>query len=267
MIDAFGMSSAVRQAIEQRIGPVTSSRVTRVLTLVVVGLVLASVAGQYFEYLVGFDGHAGTKTLIKLVDVDRERNIPTWYSSATLLLCAALLAKIALAKKRQGSRYVLHWAALSVIFLLIAFDETAVHHEAIGHRLRDAFQMKGLLYFSWVVPGAAIAAVLALAYLRFVAHLPSETRRLFLVAGTLYILGVLVVEAVGGRHMELYGMDLQYKMLTTIEEAFEMMGILVFIHALISYVSPSLMADGSVSAPSATPRGPVQEKSPVRPVI
>ena len=130
----------MRQAIEQRIGPVTSSRVTRVLTLVVVGLVLTSVAGQYFEYLVGFDGYAGTKTLIKLVDMDRERNIPTWYSSATLLLCAALLAKIALAKKRRGSRYVLHWAALSFIFLLIAFDETAVHHEAIGHRLRDAFQ-------------------------------------------------------------------------------------------------------------------------------
>ena len=248
-------------------GAISSSRVTRVLAVVVLAMLLASIAGQYFEYLVGNDRFAIANKLIRLFDVDRERNIPTWYSSAALLLCSALLAKIAVAKRRAGSGYVLHWAALSAIFLLVAFDEAASYHEAISHRLRDAFQMRGYLYFSWVVPGAAFAAVIGLAYLRFIARLPSRTRLLFVVAGALYLVGVLAMEALGGRYAELYGIDLRYKMLTTIEEAFEMVGIIAFIHALTSYVGSPAMKDRSVTAANVTPAavGSAQASEPVGP--
>lgn len=44
------------------------------------------------------------------------------------------------------------------------------------------------------------------------------------------------MESIGGRYIELNGPDLQYKMITTIEEALEMAGTVVFIDALLAYV-------------------------------
>ena len=216
-------------------GAISSNRATRWLTLAVVALLVASVAGQYVEHLADYDRLAGAKTLIRLVDVDREQNIPTWFSSAALLLCSALLAKTALARRGRDSGYAFHWAVLSALFLVVAIDETTGHHEALSHRLRDALDLTSFLYFSWVVPGAIIAALVALSYTTFLAHLPARTRTQFLAAAVLYLSGVLVVESIGGRYIELNGNDLQYKMITTIEEALEMAGTVVFIHALLAY--------------------------------
>jgi hypothetical protein len=52
----------------------------------------------------------------------------------------------------------------------------------------------GAIAFFWVVPGTAFVFIVLLAYLRFLAHLPQTTRRLFLLAGALFVLGSLGLE-------------------------------------------------------------------------
>ena len=49
------------------------------------------------------------------------------------------------------------------------------------------------------------------------------------------------MELVGGRHADLYGnKNMMYVMITTVEEFLEMMGVVVFIYALVSYMASHL---------------------------
>src|SRR2546430_2508277 len=41
----------------------------------------------------------------------------------------------------------------------------------------------GLLYYAWVIPGAVCTVIFAMAYVRFLMHLPPKTRWLFTMAG------------------------------------------------------------------------------------
>lgn len=51
-----------------------------------------------------------------------------------------------------------------------------------------------MLYFAWVIPYAVFAVVVAVAFVRFLGHLPSRTRLGFLVSGGLYVSGALGLE-------------------------------------------------------------------------
>lgn len=220
--------------------------------LVVVLLTLASLGQHFLDYVWGREGW-GDEGLIAIpltFNVGEDTSVPTWYSSFALLLCSALLAVIAAAKKWRSDRYTLHWTALSVIFLLMSIDEVATVHEASAETVGVVsrffgYAPSGLLYAAWVIPGAIFVFVVLLAYLRFLAHLPKETTRWFLVAGALFVVGALGMEMLSARLSSFYGwenlenMPDKVKMViavqTAIEELFEMSGVVVFIYALLSY--------------------------------
>lgn len=212
-------------------------KITRFLTFVVLGLTLACVAGQFSKYVLGYPRLLG---FVRQFDFNSEANIPTWYSSSTLLICSLLLALIASAKKIEGDRYVRHWGVLSFIFLFLSLDESASIHE-MANKLRPLLQVSGFLYFAWVIPYAAIVLIFVLAYLRFLLALPAKTRLLFLLAGSLYVGGAIGIELVEARYVSFYGesiigQDMMFAVMTIVEEFLEMLGIVVFIYALLSYI-------------------------------
>lgn len=213
---------------------ISPKELAKVLTLVVVFLTLASIAGQFFKYFLGHDHVLG---LVPLFDLNQEQNIPTWYSSSTLFFCGILLALIAYSKTMQSASYFLHWSVLSIIFFYLSLDEAISIHERTSEPLRSALNVSGFLYYAWVIPGAALVLIFVLAYVKFLIDLPRKTRLQFLVAGTLFVGGALVTEAVSARHADLYGTeDMTYEMITTGEEFLEMIGVVVFIYALLSYL-------------------------------
>jgi hypothetical protein len=174
---------------------------------------------------------------IDRLDVDEEQSIPAWFSSSVLLLCSVLLAIITATLKRTGERYVPHWGALAILFALLSLDESISVHERFVEPLRSLLGVSGLLYFAWVVPGGAFVVILALAYRRYVFDLPAESRRLFIVAGTLYLSGVLGLEMIGGLWVDLYGQqNWAYHGFATVEELLEMSGAILFLYALMQYL-------------------------------
>lgn len=175
---------------------------------------------------------------IDLFHLDRELNYPSWYQSFTLLFCGILLVVIASAKKKQDDRYFRHWKGLSIMFVIFALDESLSFHEVlIIPDLRKALHLGGLFYFVWVIPGAIFVLVTALNYFKFLLHLPSKTRYLFIAAGGIYIGGALAMEMVGGYYADLAGQrNLIYGTIATTEEIFEMVGVLIFIYALLAYI-------------------------------
>ena len=230
---------------------VTSAKtITRVLVVTVLFLTLAGLGVRFIRYVWGDEG---LLQLFRLFDVGEEESIPTWYSSFTLLLSSILLAVIAAVKRMRGDRYTLHWIGLSLIFLFLSMDEVVRIHEATGrdevrffvHNL-TGLTFGGFTYFFWVVPGTAFVLIFSLAYLRFLVDLPRNTRRLFLVAGILFVGGALGLEMLSARVVSIYGIEDWEKVgglpkilvgiQTSIEELLEMLGIVVFIHALVAYI-------------------------------
>ena len=206
-----------------------------ILTGVVLCLLLAHVSSHFLKYVLHHDTQLG---FARLVDLGTENNIPTWYASSALLLCAGLLAGIGLSKRRGGDRYARHWLALASIFLYLSVDEAASIHEMTGRLLKTRFAFDGYLYYSWVIPFGIFAFIIGLMYLRFVASLPRGTRYQFILAGTLYVGGALGIEMVGANQHSLYGGNtLMGWNLYTLEESLEMFGIVVFIYSLVSYMN------------------------------
>jgi len=170
---------------------------------------------------------------------DHENNLPTFFSTLILLLAASLLGLIGAAKRSAGDRFARQWQWMALIFLGLAIDEAASLHELLIQPLRTGFQLTGALWYGWVIAGGPFAAGFAIAYLRFLRHLPRITQRLFVAAGTLYVGGAVGLEMLGA-HLFLAGEPAQdlapYMLAMTLEESFEMAGILLFNHALLEYL-------------------------------
>jgi len=185
-------------------------------------------------------GHDRVFGLSRLFDFNTEQNIPTLYSSVALLLASLLLGFIAWMHKRAHAAYVL-WAILAVIFLFLSIDETSAIHENLGTNLRELLNTSGLLYYSWVLPYGAFLGILVIVYAKFLLRLDTHIRVLFLLAGGIFISGSIVIESLGGQEHDLYGKGtLWYAVLYTCEEFLEMLGIVIFIYALLKYILTQL---------------------------
>ena len=176
-----------------------------------------------------------------------DQSIGAWYSSFVLLFSSVLLAIIARAKKAGGEPYSLHWSGLSIIFLFLSIDEVATIHEALGGVVGDlasrfGFTPKGVFYYAWVVLGVVFVLIVLLVYLRFLYHLPKKTLLLFLGAGALYVGSALGIEMLEAQmvYMSTRGADVSVRVQQVFwfgEEVIETLGVIIFIYALLSYMS------------------------------
>lgn len=211
-----------------------------VLGLVVAGLATLSLASEalinssLFSGLLQQGGSEDGQTAVFALNA--EGNLPSWYSSSSLLICAVLLALISFAS--GGTVYRLQWAGLSLAFLYLSVDEAVSIHEKASSLVGKFLPFEGFSNFAWVIVYAPLTVVFGLIYLGFARSLPAETKRLFVVAGTLYVAGALGMEAIGGLYASLYGeLNVIYYLLTQIEEILEMLGVVVFFYALLLYMS------------------------------
>jgi len=202
-----------------------------VLSATAAVLLVGSLAGQVLKYRFNHDHVFG---LVNLLNVDLEMNLPTWYSSATLLLAAALLAIIAGRRAATEDGKAGYWAGLGAVFVYMSADEGASIHELLTPVLRQPAFLPGPLYYGWVLAGLPASFVVAVLYARFVWRLAPEVRRLFGAAAMLYLGGALGVEMAGASHAFRHGIDnLAYSLWTTLEEGMEMAGVAVFVYALL----------------------------------
>jgi hypothetical protein len=214
------------------------------LIALVLGIIAIYLSAQslFGEYILQNVLHGGSDSVPALLldefSVNAEQTIPTWFQVVMLLSIAVLLAAIALAKRTEKDRYAPYWTALAAIFLYLSMDEGAAIHEIVSEPLHTAFHTGGLLAFGWQILAAPLVIIVGLLFLRFVLHLPSGTRNLFMLAGVLYVGGALVVDAISASQVPASGeLTLSYLAIGTLEELLEMLGMIVFIYALLSYIA------------------------------
>jgi len=180
-----------------------------------------------FEFSNGF---------LRLFDPAEEANITSWFSSKLLFIVAILVLLISRVKVGQSDTFSRHWSFLAGIFFFLSLDESAAIHEMTIKSLRNAFGATGIFYFSWVIIAVPLVLLVGLFFLRFVLNLPQGTRIQFILAGVLYLTGVIGFEMLGG----LFHESSFYRIFVTVEETLENFGIGIFILSLVSYAGKYL---------------------------
>lgn len=212
-------------------------RIAQLLTSVALLLGVISFAGQFAEHVLGYDNPLG---LIGLFNVESEGNLPTWFSAALLLICAQLLAVIAYAKQLNQACYRVHWLGLALSFLYLSIDESARLHERLNGVVEVGLDItpRGFLLSPWVVAGGIVVVMFGLAYIGFLRGLPIKIRRLFLLSGSVYVGGALILETISMKLWDQFGQtSMLYKLVTTAEEMCEMLGAILLIYTLLTYIS------------------------------
>ena len=168
-----------------------------------------------------------------------ESNFPTLFS-AFILLFASLLLWIIYQLTEPGNRYRRRWILLSAIFLFLSLDEAVRIHEQIEILTRRIFtnDMSGFLKMTWTIPYVLFALTIAVYNYRFVLQLPNLIRKKFLLSGGLYVLAAAGTESLEGYLMQSTAGNRNVLITTiTIQEFFEMASIILFISALLDYLS------------------------------
>ena len=216
---------------------ISTQKIVRFLFITTIIINLLGLLRNIFEYVFNFE--YGSE-LLEIFNLNEEQNIPAWYSSAILLFCGVIIYLISLDKKNPKDRYYRHWLWLSIIFFYLSLDEAISIHE--NFKLRFLFEREHILYNdSWVILFSILVAIFIFTYRRFLQHLPQATKKMFIISGCIYIFGSAGMEVVGSFTQEFYSKaSMIHAMATTIEEFLEMIGIVVFIKTLLSYIGSEI---------------------------
>lgn len=221
---------------------VSPGRAARFLVYVVLSLTVLSLLGQVAVHLL--PDFLLRDPLAAAFNVDGEGNVPALYSALAILSCAYLLRVIGRVEREASGRFSRQWTLMSIIFFGLACDEFLGFHEG----LNDNADLSSVTPFSWVAFGMGFVFIFALIFFRMVVQLPSPTRRLFSLAGLIYLSGAIGMESLAGHFvlsgaigMETLGghfvpVGMRYVFCAATEEFLEMMGIVVFIYALLTYL-------------------------------
>lgn len=227
----------------ERIGKLDYSlcpeKVTKFLLVAIALLILGNIAER--EIIQWLNSINETQVSFNYFNFDTEANFPSIYSALTLAFCSYLLTIITKVKQARQSKDSQYWKSLSFIFIYLAIDEICSIHELLIPILQNTINAGGIFYFAWVIPGFFLLLAFLLIFRKFILNLPSKTRRIFILAGTIYISGALGMELVGGYIADTIGFDtFAYGMVSRTEELLEMFGILIFIRGLLFYIQTQI---------------------------
>ncbi|ELS01948.1 hypothetical protein Xen7305DRAFT_00016570 [Xenococcus sp. PCC 7305] len=247
--------------------PIKPSSIVRYLAIGAIILIILSTGIQIGKYVFDY-----RESWTRILNLDREMNVPTWLSAWTLAFCALLLKIIAQGKKQQGDRSATDWQLLSTIFVLMALDEVlSVHEILIIPEVSKALNLPWFLHSLWVIPGAIFVLWFGKRFWKFTQNLPYKSRRHFFLAAAFYVGGALIMEAIGSHVAEAQGQqNLTYALIATVEEAMEMTGMIVFIYGLLFYLqqwSPNLLlqidfVEGKGPKPALTSKEAHSDQNP-----
>ena len=181
-------------------------------------------------------GGVGCERLLRMLDVNAENNLPTWFASSCWLIAGVLTAFIASTARSDVADWRRHWIGLSVTFIFLSFDEAATFHELFGGLIGDKVGAASVLYYSWLLYGLVFVGIVAFLYIRFIIALPTLIRWLFVLSGALFLTGAVGLEFLGGA-AEMgdfhFIRNERWIFAVALEELFEMLGVILLIYTLL----------------------------------
>jgi len=197
---------------------------------IVLGLTIAFVISGTLLKVLAVNSKV-TDALYRIFNMDAEANLPAAFSFLNLITASLILLYLASTNSKRHRPY---WLLLAVIFVFLAFDELFQIHEYIGRSVGPSEGSRD----GWKIPYAIAATVIGGLMLRFVFELPKKTRIMFFVAGATFVLCAIFIDYLQSVLLQDYHTKRYHQLLTTIEEPGEMLAIILFIYAMLDYISP-----------------------------
>lgn len=173
--------------------------------------------------------------LWRFFSFNAEMSVPTYFSVLLLVASAAMLSLIAFVRLKERQPLRKYWAILAAGFWYMSLDEFIGLHE----RFDGASKALGLadnLKFDWVVTGILIVVATVIAFLPFLFKLPRDTRSRFIIAGVFYVGGAVFIETIQSVYFATTERGASYIIFFSLEETCEMVGLVLFISALLAYI-------------------------------
>jgi len=171
---------------------------------------------------------------IRMFDLDMERNVPTLFSSALLLISSFLFYLLSKEASEVEKESRLYWLGLCFVFIFLSFDESTKIHEQLGDFSEQFIEATGYLHYPWVISYAFLVFVLGVVYFRFFWKMEKKIFWSFMGAAVIFLSGALGFELLSANESSQHGTKgMLYSLLYTIEETLEMFGVIYLIYILL----------------------------------
>jgi len=179
---------------------------------------------------------------MSIFNVDQGGNAPAYYFAVLILLLAGLLAVVSTARRAAGERDRPYWTGLAVLALCFSVDEAVGIHDRLAEYAGRILRIPVAVWtYAWVAPYAALMIIVVVIYFRFFMSLRRRIRFLMGLAFAVYVAGAIVAESIGGYFARTMSMrSAPYQLMTTLEWALEVAGVLVAIYAVMTYIDEEL---------------------------
>lgn len=201
--------------------------------MLLAGLVLHFIRENIDSSVPGWALLSGTASLLY---ADGEANLWAWISGLLLAGVGVALGVVGFTARHEG-RAALPYFFLGAVALEMSADEIAQLHEKLAR-----FNLGSSFTFAWLALGVPLAIAAGLVVLWIARRIDHRLRRRLIVAGTIYLLGAVGIEAltgyiVGGRQDDLARASLEYHVLLGVEESLEAAGALLALAATLAALS------------------------------
>lgn len=177
--------------------------------------------------------------IFKLFDVGGEGNIPTFFGGFLFILLAISAWFCGISDKYRGltKKEYLPWMLLSVLLFFLSIDEFTQIHEQLTDPVRELLGVGGFLYFAWIIPYVIALLLLALYFIPFILKLSKKTKLLIFIGAGIFVFGAVGFEMIGAYLYDIgANRQIGYIIVSSLEELFEVAGILVALKGLFNEV-------------------------------
>jgi hypothetical protein len=193
-------------------------------------LLIANIYGIYLNFQYP-DTHKAQR-IMDLFDFNLPTAIPSLFIILMLFFATVILIYIG----RKAKEKSLYWFILAFIFGVLTISK--------------AFHIQKIIFFKIykngifdLIPTSLIIVFLLLClvffgifYFPFFFSIPKPIFKLIMFSMFVFVFGAVVVDKVGSWYINVYGFDLGYYILYTIEEFLEMTGISLFVYGGLRYL-------------------------------
>jgi hypothetical protein len=214
---------------------INSKKIVATLFIAAGVLLLGHLTGMLAKFVFH---HSNVFGLVPLFDLDKEKNIPTFFQTSVLLLNAFLLLFITVLERKNKTKPWHYFLVLTIGFFYMALDEWFQFHERLINPIYHwlGIENLGVFTFAWIFVGILVVILAGFYFYRFLAQMEQKNRRNFILAAVVYISGTIGVEMIGGY---VYSAKLAatalYAAVIACEETLEMVGMILMLRALLKY--------------------------------
>jgi hypothetical protein len=206
--------------------------------------------------------------IVRLVHLDREGNLPTWFSTGQLILLGLsfFFISILVSGRRHGRWMVQIWLICGVGAFFLSADEAAGLHEALSFLLMKVFDgapPDSCLYalgdfpsYYWLLVYGPVGVLVGVFLIRWFWRELGPARGMAILGLCLFFLGAVVLDYLEGRYgdlehepmaLSLFGIAHRLDVFL-VEEMMEMAGVTLLIAAMLRHAS--LLVIGKQANPS-----------------